>query len=173
MLLLGNLLHLVGNHSSRKIRDFIIIGFISSCSVTYGSNGADCVFGWWARAGGWRVGVGALVAAGPVMVIAATFSNAIFERLPPEEEEQEGSQLQEQVNSGTNNNSNTAVGGGGGSGNNNNSGSQSSQHMGEHGSMPVYNLPPNLLPNGQMPQEGKKHIQELKLVLANPNLWPE
>ncbi|KAF2318847.1 hypothetical protein GH714_011157 [Hevea brasiliensis] len=87
------------------------------------------------------------------MVIAATFSNAIFERLPPEEQEQEGSQLQEQVNSGTNNNSNTAVGGGGGSVNNNNSGSQSSQHMGEHGSMPVYNLPPNLLPNGQMPQE--------------------
>ncbi|KAF2318867.1 hypothetical protein GH714_011265 [Hevea brasiliensis] len=96
--------------------------------------------------------VGALVAAGPVMVIAATFSNAIL-RDYRRRKKSKGSQLQEQVNSGTNNNSNTAVGGGGGSGNNNNSGSQSSQHMGEHGSMPVYNLPPNLLPNGQMPQE--------------------
>ncbi|KAJ9175752.1 hypothetical protein P3X46_014275 [Hevea brasiliensis] len=94
---------------------------------------------------------GALVAAGPVMVIAATFSNATFERLPLEEQEQEGSQLQQQVNSGTNDNSNTTAGGGGNG--NNNSGPQSSQPMGEHGSMPVYNLPPNLLLNGQMPHE--------------------
>nr|QBA99483.1 AT-hook motif nuclear-localized protein 31 [Manihot esculenta] len=98
--------------------------------------------------------VGPLMASGPVMVIAATFSNATFERLPSEEQEQEqeGSQLQEQVNSGTNNNNNTAAGGVGGNGNNN-SGSQSSQPISEHGSMPVYNLPPNLLPNGQMPHE--------------------
>ncbi|XP_074319118.1 AT-hook motif nuclear-localized protein 20-like [Silene latifolia] len=34
--------------------------------------------------------VGPLVAAGPVMVIAATFSNATYERLPLEEQEEEG-----------------------------------------------------------------------------------
>lgn len=33
--------------------------------------------------------VGALIAAGPVMVIASTFSNAVYERLPLEEEEEE------------------------------------------------------------------------------------
>ncbi|XP_057778746.1 AT-hook motif nuclear-localized protein 19-like [Salvia miltiorrhiza] len=33
--------------------------------------------------------IGALVAAGPVMVIASTFSNAVYERLPLEEEEEE------------------------------------------------------------------------------------
>ncbi|EEF38133.1 AT-hook motif nuclear-localized protein 15 [Ricinus communis] len=96
--------------------------------------------------------MGQLVAAGPVMVIAATFTNATFERLPLEEQEQEGMQLQQQVTSGTNN-SNTAGGGSSGGGDGNNSGSQSSQAMAEHGSMPVYNLPPNLLPNGQMPHE--------------------
>lgn len=90
--------------------------------------------------------VGELVAAGPVMVIAATFSNATYERLPLEDQEQEGMQLQQQVNSGTNNSN---AGGGGGA----NSGSQSSQGLSEHGSMPVYNLPPNLLPNGQMPHD--------------------
>lgn len=37
--------------------------------------------------------VGALVAAGPVMVIASTFSNAVYERLPLEEEEEAGGDL--------------------------------------------------------------------------------
>ncbi|GAV70331.1 DUF296 domain-containing protein [Cephalotus follicularis] len=85
--------------------------------------------------------VGALVASGPVMVIAATFSNATYERLPIEEEAGgvssggEGMQLQ-QIGS------NSAG----------NSGGQS-QGLGEQaGSMPMFALPPNLLPNnGQMP----------------------
>ncbi|KDP44918.1 hypothetical protein JCGZ_01418 [Jatropha curcas] len=98
--------------------------------------------------------VGQLVAAGPVMVIAATFSNATFERLPLEEE-QDGQQLQQQqqVTSGTNAAAAGGSSGSGGSGGANNSGSQSSQPIAEAGSMPVFNLPPNLLPNGQMPHE--------------------
>ncbi|KAJ6987140.1 AT-hook motif nuclear-localized protein 15-like [Populus alba x Populus x berolinensis] len=68
--------------------------------------------------------MGELVAAGPVMVIAATFSNATYERLPLEEQEQEGMQLQQQVDSSGTNNGNAAAGGGG-----NNPGTQSSQGL--------------------------------------------
>jgi predicted DNA-binding protein with PD1-like motif len=78
---------------------------------------------------------GALVASGPVMVIAATFTNATYERLPLEDEPAgEGMQVQQQ--SGTIVNS-------------------AGQSLGEQAaaSMPMYNLPPNLLPNGQMPPD--------------------
>ncbi|KAI3458663.1 hypothetical protein Pfo_015326 [Paulownia fortunei] len=86
--------------------------------------------------------VGALMASGPVMVIAATFTNATYERLPLEDDAAgEGMQLQPTsgVNTGT-------IGA---------SGSHS------HGlaadpppsSAPLYNVPPNLLPNGQMPHD--------------------
>lgn len=80
--------------------------------------------------------VGSLVASGPVIVIAATFSNATYERLPLEEEEEGGGGAQGQL--------------GGGSGDGNGGG------MGDPGtSIPVYNLPPNLVPNGgQMNPEG-------------------
>lgn len=83
--------------------------------------------------------VGSLVASGPVMVIAATFANATYERLPLEEEGGEEMQVQQQqqqsgVNSG-------------------NTGTSASQGMVEQVSMPVYNLPPNLLSNGQMPHD--------------------
>ncbi|KAF8017796.1 hypothetical protein BT93_H2866 [Corymbia citriodora subsp. variegata] len=78
--------------------------------------------------------VGPLVASGPVMVIAATFSNATYERLPLEEEEEAGSG-QGQMGSG----SPPGIGGGGG---------QQQGGMADPSSMPVYNLPPNLLPNG-------------------------
>ncbi|KAB5538781.1 hypothetical protein DKX38_016314 [Salix brachista] len=97
--------------------------------------------------------MGELIAAGPVMVIAATFSNATYERLPLEEQEQEGIPLQQQVNSPGGNNGNAASGGGASSGGGNNSGTQSSQGLGEHVSISGYNLPPNLLPNGQMPHD--------------------
>lgn len=81
--------------------------------------------------------LGALLASGPVMVIAATFSNAAYERLPIEEENSGGDggggvEGQEQVSNG----------GGESAGNNQ---SQSQEQI------PLYNLPPNLLPNGQMP----------------------
>ncbi|KAJ4836212.1 AT-hook motif nuclear-localized protein 20 [Turnera subulata] len=82
--------------------------------------------------------VGSLVASGPVMVIAATFSNATYERLPLEEEE-EGAQGQH--------------GGGSGSGD----GASGSGGVGDQAAtMPLYNLPPNLVPNGggQLSHEG-------------------
>ncbi|XVF83727.1 hypothetical protein PTKIN_Ptkin16aG0515000 [Pterospermum kingtungense] len=99
-------------------------------------------------------GVETLIASGPVMVIVATFTNAVYERLPIEDDNSgggggsggggsEGIGVQQQ---GTDNNSSNSGGG--------NSGSLS-QGLGHDnqqggGSMPLYNLPPNLLPNGQM-----------------------
>ncbi|XP_028792246.1 AT-hook motif nuclear-localized protein 20-like [Neltuma alba] len=86
--------------------------------------------------------VGSLVAAGPVMVIAATFANATYERLPLDDEDEGGS----------------AAGQGGGSGGGGSS-PQAQPGIGSSGghlqggipdpsSLPLYNLPPNLLPNG-------------------------
>ncbi|XXG84948.1 hypothetical protein AAC387_Pa11g0146 [Persea americana] len=83
--------------------------------------------------------VGSLIAAGPVMVIAATFANATYERLPIEDDDDAGS-------------------GGGGQGQM--AGGEGSSPPGigggqpQHGlpdlssTLPVFNLPPNLLPNG-------------------------
>ncbi|XVE52624.1 hypothetical protein DITRI_Ditri02bG0136800 [Diplodiscus trichospermus] len=103
--------------------------------------------------------IGALVASGPVMVIAATFTKAVYERLPIEDENSgegagggEGVGVQQPGNNNNNNNNNTSSSSGGGD----NSGSQS-QGLGhdqqQSVSMPLYNLPPNLLPNGQMPHD--------------------
>ncbi|KAJ0898058.1 putative AT-hook motif nuclear-localized protein 15-29 [Helianthus annuus] len=79
--------------------------------------------------------VGTLVASGPVMVIAAMFSNATYERLPVEEEEEGDSVVQAGMGSG----------GGGGS-------PPPPLGMGSGGGlgdpMPGYNLQPNLIPNG-------------------------
>lgn len=81
--------------------------------------------------------VGPLVAAGPVMVVAATFSNATYERLPLEEEE---------------GHENPA---GGGAGNGGQMGGGSPPGLGSGGGgmsdpsgMGLFNLPPNLMPNG-------------------------
>ncbi|CAI0412066.1 unnamed protein product [Linum tenue] len=125
--------------------------------------------------------VGPLVAAGPVMVIAATFSNATYERLPLDDQEvghglgpsgPDGLQShhhQQQGDQNVNNNNN----GSGGEGNENSGGGSGSpegmssatdhhhhqqQQQQQHGSIgfpppPIYNLPPNLLGNGQMPHE--------------------
>lgn len=85
--------------------------------------------------------VGSLVAAGPVMVIAATFANATYERLPMVEDDDEeipNGQLP-----------GTTGGGGGGGG-----ASPPHHHIGSshlHPGIPdpslLYNLPPNLVPN--------------------------
>ncbi|KAA8534628.1 hypothetical protein F0562_032113 [Nyssa sinensis] len=85
--------------------------------------------------------VGSLVAAGPVMVIAATFSNATYERLPLEDEEEAGSGAQGQLaGSGAGGGSPPAIG---------SSGGQQQGGLADHpSSLSVYNLPPNLLPNG-------------------------
>lgn len=82
--------------------------------------------------------VGSLVAAGPVMVVAATFANATYERLPLDDDDEGAS---------------TAVqggGGGGGSPPRGISGGGQSMPAGlqDPTSLPLYNLPPNLMPNG-------------------------
>ncbi|XP_060212885.1 AT-hook motif nuclear-localized protein 15 [Lycium barbarum] len=86
---------------------------------------------------------GELIASGPVMVIAATFANATFDRLPLEDEEEEnnvseGMQMQLPTNAG--------VGNGG-------TGSLQGDDPSPPPSMAMYNLPTNVLPNGQMPHE--------------------
>lgn len=77
--------------------------------------------------------VGPLVAAGPVMVIAATFANATYERLPIHEEDVQDSADQLPVESPPQ----AAAGG---------------EHHGlpepASSSLPIYNLTPNLFPNG-------------------------
>lgn len=90
--------------------------------------------------------VGTLIAAGPVMVIAATFANATYERLPLEEEDEVGSGGQGgQLHGG---------GGGGGSSpgigiSTGGGGGQNQSGLPDPSSLPVYNnLQPNLLPNG-------------------------
>ena len=104
---------------------------------------------------------GPLVASGPVIVIAATFTNATFERLPLEPEEEaaaapggEGIQQVEQQQTGVNP----------GSGSSNNPSATATtttsqglghdHHHHQQASVPIFNLPPNLMPNnGQMPHD--------------------
>ncbi|KAE8669291.1 AT-hook motif nuclear-localized protein 22 [Hibiscus syriacus] len=90
--------------------------------------------------------VGALEASGPVMVIAATFTNAVFERLPMEDENSGGG-----GDDGGHNNNNSSNDGG--DGNSESLCQGMSQDHPQGGSMPLYNLPPSLLPNGQMPHD--------------------
>lgn len=86
--------------------------------------------------------VGSLVAAGPVMVVAATFANATYERLPLEEDDEAASVGGGHGASGS---SPTGVG---------SSGGPQLQPPGHGGqlpdpsSLPLYGLPPNLIPNG-------------------------
>ncbi|MBA0797627.1 hypothetical protein Gohar_008304 [Gossypium harknessii] len=87
--------------------------------------------------------VGSLVAAGPVMVIAATFANATYERLPVVEDEEEavsggGGGHGDQIHGGATNSPPTIRSGG--------SGPQSG--LLDPSSLPIYNLPPNLVANG-------------------------
>ncbi|XP_028792658.1 AT-hook motif nuclear-localized protein 15-like [Neltuma alba] len=70
---------------------------------------------------------GSLVASGPVMVIAATFGSATYERLPLEEE----ARGEQSTRTGT----------------------ASSQGLGGQASMPMYDLAPILLSNDQMPHD--------------------
>ncbi|KAF5204087.1 At-hook motif nuclear-localized protein [Thalictrum thalictroides] len=88
--------------------------------------------------------VGTLIAAGPVIVIAATFANATYERLPIEEDDDAGSGGQGQLPGGTGS-SPPPIG---------SSTGQQQPGMPDLSSLPVYNMPPNLLPNGgQMNQQ--------------------
>ncbi|KAI3787510.1 hypothetical protein L1987_42033 [Smallanthus sonchifolius] len=80
--------------------------------------------------------VGELTAAGPVIVIASSFSNVAYERLPLDEEEPEGGGLQMQQ---------PADGGGGGGGG---GGINSNNPFPDPSSgLPFFNLPLNMAPN--------------------------
>ncbi|MED6153080.1 hypothetical protein PIB30_098132 [Stylosanthes scabra] len=104
--------------------------------------------------------VGSLVASGPVMVIAATFANATYERLPLVEDEQAEEEMQvqqqQQQHSGGVSGGGTGAGAGAGGGTpqgGGGSGGSSSQGggLGEGGgSVGMYNLAPNLMHNGQL-----------------------
>lgn len=86
--------------------------------------------------------VGPLIAAGPVMIIAATFSNATYERLPLEEEEEVGGDNPSQSQVLTGNSPPTL-------GSNDGRPQQHQQHeLHDPSSLPIYNFTPNILPNG-------------------------
>lgn len=102
--------------------------------------------------------VGSLVAAGPVMVVAATFANATYERLPLEEDEEGGGSGG--GGGGHNGGSGNSPPGGGSSGGQLGSGGQH-QHQQQlpdpsSGLPNIYShhLPPNMIPNGGHGQLG-------------------
>lgn len=90
--------------------------------------------------------MGSLVASGPVMVIAATFTNATYERLPLEEERGEEEQVQKNT-SGSNSNNN------GGAETQSMEEDHHHQQQQHNPAMPIYNLSPNFVSNRQMPHE--------------------
>ncbi|XP_026659815.2 AT-hook motif nuclear-localized protein 20, partial [Phoenix dactylifera] len=82
--------------------------------------------------------VGSLIAAGPVMVVASTFANATYERLPLEEEEEEEEGVPGEGGPGPlPGGSLPGMAGGGGPGG-----------LPDPSSLPIFNLPPNLALNG-------------------------
>ncbi|CAI8619639.1 unnamed protein product [Vicia faba] len=90
---------------------------------------------------------GSLVASGPVMVIAATFANATYERLPLEDE-QGGDQEEMQVEQQFGVDSETVAAAEVGSSQGLEFAEQHHHHQQQQVSMPMYNLPPNLMHNG-------------------------
>ncbi|XP_055809404.1 AT-hook motif nuclear-localized protein 15-like [Solanum dulcamara] len=90
--------------------------------------------------------VGELIASGPVMVIAASFTNATFERLPLVEND--GEEEENNVNEGMQMQLPTTSGVG-----NVNSDSLQVDDPSPTTSMSMYNLPTNVLPNDQMHHE--------------------
>ncbi|KAF2308801.1 hypothetical protein GH714_019811 [Hevea brasiliensis] len=85
--------------------------------------------------------VGELTAAGPVIVIAASFTNVAYERLPLEEDEQ----LQMQSGGGS---------GGGGSGGGGVGNNPFPDGAATSGGLPFFNLPLNMPPSVQLPVDG-------------------
>ncbi|PHT85752.1 AT-hook motif nuclear-localized protein 20 [Capsicum annuum] len=85
--------------------------------------------------------VGPLIAAGPVMIIAATFSNATYERLPLEEEEDVGGDRSVQSQVQAENSPPTLCSSGGRP-------PPQLHELPDPSSLPIYNFTPNLLPNG-------------------------
>ncbi|WCJ20636.1 AT-hook motif nuclear-localized protein 23 [Euphorbia peplus] len=91
--------------------------------------------------------VGELTAAGPVIVIAASFTNVAYERLPLDEEEQQ--QMHSGGGGGSGGNGGVGGGGGGGVGN-----SPFGDASATSGGLPFINLPLNMPPNVQFPVDG-------------------
>ncbi|KAH7833860.1 hypothetical protein Vadar_010517 [Vaccinium darrowii] len=85
--------------------------------------------------------VGELIAAGPVIVIAASFTNVAYERLPLDEEEEEPAPPQLQMQP-------QGTGGGGVNNHSNNLFPDPSAGL------PFFNLPLNMPNNGQLPVDG-------------------
>ncbi|KAL0379644.1 UNVERIFIED_CONTAM: AT-hook motif nuclear-localized protein 22 [Sesamum angustifolium] len=71
---------------TRKIRNSVPFGIISSPSSSASGIGSNHILGRRARAGDGGTVVGPLLASGPVVIMAASFGNAAYERLPLEEE---------------------------------------------------------------------------------------
>ncbi|KAI4338828.1 hypothetical protein MLD38_023839 [Melastoma candidum] len=87
--------------------------------------------------------VGTLIASGPVVIMAASFSNAAYERLPLEEDD-DGVQLQGSGGIGS-----PGSGGGGQT-----QQQQQQQMMGDPNTSPLFQgMPPNLLNSIQLPSE--------------------
>jgi uncharacterized membrane protein YgcG len=84
--------------------------------------------------------VGELTAAGPVIVIAASFTNVAYERLPLDEDDQ----LQMQ----------SGGGGGGGAGGGGVGNSPFNESGTPSGGLPFFNLPLNMTANVQLPVDG-------------------
>jgi len=83
--------------------------------------------------------VGALVASGPIVVIAATFRNCPYERLPLDEDE-EPLPMPLHPPGGPLSQPSTLT-------------AAQQQQLPDPPSMPIFNIPPNLLPNGQLPPD--------------------
>ncbi|KAL0379991.1 UNVERIFIED_CONTAM: AT-hook motif nuclear-localized protein 23 [Sesamum angustifolium] len=88
--------------------------------------------------------VGALIASGPVIIIAASFTNVAYERLPLDEEE--ALQMQPPV-------SQPPSGSGGGGGGGGSGGLGGNQFPDPSLGLPFFNLPLNM-PNGQLTMDG-------------------
>ncbi|KAJ0790844.1 putative AT-hook motif nuclear-localized protein 15-29 [Helianthus annuus] len=89
--------------------------------------------------------VGELTAAGPVIVIASSFTNVAYERLPLEEDEAEAGGLQMQPQAGQPDGTGAGGGGGGGGGGN--------PFPDPSSGLPFFNLPMNMAPNVQLPAD--------------------
>ncbi|KAL9230151.1 hypothetical protein vseg_005538 [Gypsophila vaccaria] len=99
--------------------------------------------------------VGPLLASGPVLVIAATFTNATYERLPVEEETSGGKDAGAGTGAGTADGGGVETQGVTTSGVSTSHGGGSALVGGDaSATMPSFNIPANMLPNGgQMPHD--------------------
>ncbi|KFK37336.1 hypothetical protein AALP_AA4G243300 [Arabis alpina] len=92
--------------------------------------------------------VGPLMASGPVVIMAASFGNAAYERLPLEEDDQEEQQTGGAVGNNNNIDGNATLGGG-----TQTPQTQQQQQLMQDPSSFIQGLPPNLMNSVQLPSE--------------------